>query len=370
LYLRETIDEIQVHRHWTYIAANNGLIKKTIGHISFLPSALLLSNRHLESIDVAIGTSPTFFAAIAAAILARRRNIPFVMEVRDLWPAILMGLGVVKNSTVIRALERIELALYRQAAGVVTVSEAFRRDLLKRGTPAHKVATIPNGADLEYWKPMNSPQDLREKLRLNGRFIVLYIGAHGISHGLEHVLESAGRLRQVEKIHFLFVGSGAQKESLIKRAKEMRLENVTFLDPAGKDEVRRYYALSDVCLVPLRNIPLFEGFVPSKMFEILAMGRPIVGSVRGEAAEILERSGGASVVPPEGSAAMAEAILRIAGSPEQARIMGTKGRSFVERNYSRYSLARRYSEVLQEAIAEHRRGYKGEGRVVKGTEGL
>lgn len=353
LYQREEFDGIAVHRHWTYVTPNKGLIKKTIGHLSFFPSALL-SARRLEGPDVVIGTSPTLFAAIAAERVAALKHRPFIMEVRDLWPAVFVDLGVLRNKTLIRILERLELWLYRRATHIVTVTEAFRQSLISRGVPAWKVTTIRNGADLDYWDVPSHDGDLRERLGLQGKFVALYIGAHGISQALGSLLTVARRLADDPRIQLLFVGEGAEKERLVTRAKEEKLRNVTFVDAVEKADVRRYYALADVCLVPLRDIPLFDAFIPSKMFEMMAMARPIVGSVRGEAAEILQNSHGAIVVPPEDSDEIASAIRTLVENPSRLRAMGEAGRQFVAGNFSRRVLAAEYLEVLANAITRRR----------------
>ncbi len=348
-YEREALHGIDVHRHWTYVTPNKGILKKTIGHVSLMPTALLAARR-LESPDVIIGTSPTFFAAIAAEEVARWRRRPFVMEVRDLWPAVFVELGVLKNRMAIRILERLELWLYRRATRVVTVTESFRADLLRRGVPAEKVVAIPNGADIEFWDGSPDDHGLRDRLGLTGRFVVLYIGAHGISQALASILSAAAMIRE-DRVRFVFVGEGAEKERLVAVAKEQNLENVLFLDPVGKDQVKDFYAMADACLVPLRDIPLFETFIPSKMFEIMAMACPIIASVRGESASILERSGGAIVVPPEDPPALAAAIRRLANDPTAGRNMGAAARRFVIDNYSRRALAAAYVRVLDDAMA-------------------
>jgi len=355
-YLHENLDGIEVHRHWTYVTPNKGLIRKTLGHLSYVPGARFISGRHVRSAEVAIGTSPTLFAATAAAGFARRHNIPFIMEVRDLWPAIFVELGILRNPQIIRWLERWEMRLYQQAARVVVVTESFRKKLIERGVPKDKVLTIPNGADVDFWKLTEDSSEKRRQLGFEDRFIVLYIGAHGISHALGRILDTAHELRAIRQIHFLFVGEGAEKEKLKQRAGELELTNVTFLDAVGKDEVREFYAAADVCLVPLRNVSLFETFIPSKMFEMMSMARPIVGSVRGEAADILRRSNGAVVVSPENSQELARAIMDLYHSDDQARRrMGERGRQFVEQYYSRKVIAASYLELLTEAVAAYQR---------------
>lgn len=352
LHQHQKLDGIDVHRHWTYTAPNKGFAKKTLGHISYLPAALLLSAPRLAHTDVAIGSSPTLFAAMAAAAFAAKRRIPFVMEVRDLWPAIFVELGVLRNPHLIHWLERLELALYHRATGVVTVTDSFRQNIIGRGVAGEKVVTIPNGADVDYWQPQEVPTELRWRLGLEEAFVVLYIGTHGVSQALRRILDTASQLAGHTAIRFLFVGDGAEKPQLVEEAHRAGLDNVRFLDAVGKAEARALYALADVCLVPLRNIPLFETFIPSKMFEIMAMGRPIVASVAGEAAGILRRSDGAIVVPPEDSTAIGRAIVELQRDPERATSMGRRGREFVVQHYSRRMLANDYLGLMEAAISD------------------
>ncbi len=353
LYMHETMDGIKVHRHWTYTTPNKGFLKKSLGHLSYLPAAIMLSNQRLSRPHVAMGSSPTFFAAMAALAASVKYKIPFVMEIRDLWPAIFVDLGVLRNRTAIRLLEKLELSLYRRAARVVTVTESFRRNLIERGVSPEKIHTIPNGADTDFWSPAPPPEKLKKELGLENRFVVLYIGAHGISHALDRVLEAALKLKDRESICFLFVGEGAEKDALVKKAGALGLKNVLFHDPVEKEAVRDFYALADTCLVPLRDIPLFNSFIPSKMFEIMAMGRPIIASLCGEPAEILERSGSAVIVPPEDSGGIAEAVLHLYNDGNAAEKMGARGRTFVTDHYSRRHLAAAYLEVLEQAVESY-----------------
>jgi glycosyltransferase involved in cell wall biosynthesis len=352
-YLYESIDGIDVHRHWTYITPNEGVIKRTLGHISFLPSALFISNRKLQKPDIVIGTSPTLFAAHAAAKTGKRRDVPFIMEVRDLWPAIFVELGILKNKYLIRALERWEMSLYRKASRIVTVTEAFRHNLIERGISPEKIVTIPNGADIDFWTPIKISNELRHKLNIDGKFIVLYIGAHGISHALIKIIDSAEKLKEEKNILFLFVGEGAEKKKLIEYANSKGLENIRFHEPVDKNTVKEFYDLADVCLVPLRNIPLFDSFIPSKMFEIMAMEKPIIGSVRGEPADILKKSQGALVVEPENSTQISEAIYTLYKDRSIGIEIGKKGHEFVKRFYSRTVLAEKYTKVLSVTIKNY-----------------
>jgi glycosyltransferase involved in cell wall biosynthesis len=242
------------------------------------------------------------------------------------------------------------MSLYRSATRVVTVTDSFRDNIIGRGIPAEKVVTITNGADTDFWQPGKAaPQELRSRLGLTGKFVVLYIGAHGISHALSAQLRAAARLKSESNIHFVFVGEGAEKERLQNEARALGLGSVLFRDPVGREEVRDYYAMADLCLVPLRAIPLFDTFIPSKMFEIMSMERPLLASLRGEAARILTRSGAARIVAPEDDEAVAAAIGDLRNKPAELVGMGIAGRRFVESCYSRRMLARRYLELMAEA---------------------
>ncbi len=349
-YAKEELRGINVHRSWSYITANKGFVKKSLGHASFWLSSLLTTVRRVPAPACTIGTSPTFFAAMAARACARRHRVPFIMEVRDLWPAIFVDLGVIRNRGIIRLLERWELSLYRSAARIVTVTEAFRQNLISRGIPPEKVVTITNGADTDYWIPQtDGSHRLRKELNLTNKKVVLYIGAHGISQGLGAILDAAERTQGRPDIEYVFVGEGADKEKLMEQAKVRQLGNVRFLDAVGKDRVRDFYSMADICLVPLRNIPLFDTFIPSKMFEIMAVGCPILASVRGEAADILRRSGAARVVDPEDAGAIAAGITALADDRALRATMGAAGREFVCREYSRRELARRYLGTIRDA---------------------
>lgn len=351
LIARETMEGVTVLRNWLYATPNEGLVRKTLSHLSFMVSALVLGYARLGSADVIIASSPSFFAVISAWIMSRMRKIPFVFEVRDLWPAVFVDLGVLTNPFVIRALESVEMFLYQRAALVVTVTEGFRKRLLARGLPPEKVVTITNGAAIESFTPGPRDNAVRTELGLAGKFVVAYIGAHGISQGLELVLQAAQRLRDDREVVFLLVGEGARKRALLELREKLRLNNVIMLPAQAHQRVREYYWASDVCVVPLRQLALFGTFIPSKMFEIMACAVPVIGAVEGEAREILERSGGARLITPEDDAALADAVRWFKLHPGESRLMGAAGRAFVTAHYDRQVLADRYAGALQALLA-------------------
>jgi glycosyltransferase involved in cell wall biosynthesis len=343
---REHRDGYRVIRTWLYATPNEGMARKIAGHLSFMISSVLLGGRRCGPADTVVVSSPTFFSIGAAWLLARMKRARLVVEIRDLWPAIFVELGVLTNHRLIRLLERLELAAYAAADRVVVVSDGFRANLIDRGVPGEKVHTIRNGVALDRFDPaaVANPQ-VRGRLGARpGDCLVLYVGTHGISHGLPGIADAAARLAG-DPVHFAFVGEGADKLRLRRRVTELGLGNVTMLPGVPHDEVPALLAAADICLVPLRDVPLFSAFIPSKMFEYLAAGKAVVGAVAGEAAQIL-RDAGAAVVPPEDSAALAEAIRELAADPQQRRAMGRRGRCLVERSFDRAALAREYREIL------------------------
>ncbi len=348
--IEEESDGYRIVRTWLYATPNEGVAKKTVSHLSFMLSAVLLGARRVGRPEVVVVSSPTFFSIFSAWVLARCRRTALVIEVRDLWPAIFVELGVITNRSVIRILEALELAFYRDADAVVVVSEGFRDDLVRRGIDPTKVHTIRNGVDLERFRPEAASATIRARLGAEpGHCLVLYVGAHGISHGLEAVAEAAAQL-EGRPIHFAFVGEGAGKAALEARIRDLGITNATMLRGVGRDEVPGLLAAADICLVPLRDVPLFSSFIPSKIFEYFGAGKAVVGAVRGEPAAIL-RAGGAAVVEPEDPAGLARAIAELAVDPERRHEMGLRARSYVERYFDRRRLAEEYRALLSRVVA-------------------
>jgi len=350
----EEVEGLRVVRCRTYATPNRGVARRTLGHLVFMTQAVLQATRHLRGSDVLVASSPTLFAVVAAWLISLRLRVPFVFEVRDLWPAIFVDLGVIRNRFVIFCLERLELFLYGRAGAVVTVTRAFATDIARRGIPLAKLHVVPNGVDLEAFQPGPKDPALRHRLGFGDELLVLYCGAHGISHALSRILDVAAQLRSDPRVRFLFVGEGSEKARLVTRAHELQLDNVSFHDSVPREDVPALYRAADVCLVPLRAVPLFRSFIPSKMFEILACGRPLLASLDGEAALILRASGAALVVPPEDVSALSAALARLAAEPALRAELAARGRSYVAEHFDRRTLARRYLEVLEGVVRASR----------------
>ena len=348
----ERVDGYRVVRCWVYATRNEGIAKRTLGHLSFAATSFVSGARRAGRPDLVLVTSPTFFSIFPAWLFARLRRSAFVVEIRDLWPAIFVELGVLKNRWIIRILERLELAAYHGADAVVVVTDGFRENLIERGVPSEKVHVIRNGADMARFDATRDDA-MRGRLGVtDDRTLVLYIGAHGMSHALESIAAAADLLRS-ERVHFAFVGEGAAKQALRQRVKSLRLDNVTMLDGVAPSVVPSMLAAADICLAPLRDVPLFASFIPSKIFEYLAAERAVIGSLRGEPAEIL-RNAGAIVVEPEDSLALADAIRSLASDPARRVRMGREGRAYAAANHDRGVLSAYYRSMLDDVVAGRR----------------
>jgi glycosyltransferase involved in cell wall biosynthesis len=343
--VREQWGAIRVIRCWLLALPNRRMWQRTLCQLSFGVTSLLFGLRHARTPDVVLVSSPPFFTAPGAWLLARLKRRPFVFEVRDLWPAVFVEMGVMKRGAAYRILEATEQFFYRAAARVVVVTRAFRDDLVSRGVASEKITVIPNGADLEIYGRDDVEPRYREALGGSGRFLVTFVGTHGMATGLEQILDAAAILEDDSEFAFALVGEGAERDRLIEIARERGLRNVTFHRAVPKDEVPHVYASSDACIVCLKPLPFLEKFIPSKIFEIIATGTPVIAALGGEAAEIV-REAGHVVVAPGDAAAIARELRALEKDPEKRAAMAMAGRAYVAENFDRRSLARRYLETF------------------------
>jgi len=313
----EMMDGIRVVRVKTYISANEGFAKRTLDFVSFMATAFgagLFEPRP----DVVVSTSPQFFAAVGGWALAASRSwfglrrLPFVFELGDLWPRSITAVGAMAESPVIRALEALELFLYRRSAAVAALTHAFKRDLTGRGIPPKKIAVVINGVDLPRYQPRPRDAELAAEWGLEGKFVCGYVGTHGMAHGLVNVLDAAERLRDHDRLRFLFVGAGAERQMLVDEAARRRLDNVVFAPMQPKERMPSVWSLCDVALVHLKDSPAFAEVIPSKIFEAMGMGLPLLlAAPEGEASRIVEADGAGLWVPAAQPDALAAAALSL-----------------------------------------------------------
>lgn len=343
----ETVDGIRVVRVWTYITANEGFLTRSLDYASFMASAILAAPFERRP-DVVVATSPHFFTAIAGYMVSRMRRRPFVFELRDLWPESIRAVGAMSDGRLFRTLERIELFLYRRADAVVSVTHAFRHDLARRGIDPRKVHVVTNGADLSRYMPRPRDEALAASLGLEGKTVAGYFGTHGLAHALDTLLRAGRRLEAEgrDDIRILLLGAGAQKAALEEEAERMGLRSVIFLDTVPKCEIPRYWSLLDLSIIHLKKSELFTTVIPSKMFECMAMGVPILHGVRGESAAIVERSGAGITFEPEDDAELADRLKALADDPAWRRHLAERGPE-AARGYDRSALANELLKVLK-----------------------
>lgn len=350
LWQRETIDGIHVVRVWSYITANEGILKRTLDYVSFMFSAILMAP-FTRRVDIVVATSPQFFTACAGYAITRLLRKPFVFELRDLWPESIRAVGALRNERILRALEALELFLYREADAVVSVTQAFRRILIARGVDERKIFVVTNGADLTRFTPRAKDAELMARHGLTGKFVAGYIGTHGMAHALETLLDAAALTSQASgsEIRLLFLGDGASKKSLVTRAQDMKLDNVLFFDTVSKDDVVRYWSLLDASIIHLKKTDLFTTVIPSKLFECMAMGIPVLHGVAGESADIVTRERVGIVFEPEDSVALAEALIMLSRAQEQREAFAHNGHRAAQQ-YERSALALRMMDILQRLV--------------------
>lgn len=282
---RETIDGIKVVRVWTYISANEGFIRRTLDYISFSITGFFAGL--FEKTDVIVATSPQFFTALAARTLSFWKRKPWVLEIRDLWPESIKTVGAMKDSIFIRYFEKEEMWNYKSADKIITVTDSFKKTISEKGISHNKIEVVKNGANFEIYKPMPKDRDLQKKIKLNGETVIGFIGTHGMAHKLDFILDCA-KVLEGSNYHFLLIGDGAMKKSLVEKRENENITNVTMLDSIPKKEVARYLSLVDISLINLKKSDLFKTVIPSKIFENAAMEIPILIGVDGEARSIIE----------------------------------------------------------------------------------
>lgn len=330
------MEGIEIVRVWTYLAPNRAIIRRSLDFASFGLTGFFAGL--LQKADVIMATSPQLLAGLSGRLLAMAKGRPYLLEIRDLWPDSIVALDMMRERhLMVRLLRAVENMLYRSAARIVTTNGGLRQRLIERGVPGGKIGVVPNGVDAVQFSPRPRPQALLEKYGLNDRFVVGYIGTQGLAHDLETVIDAADALRDTD-VSFLFVGDGAQHLSIVRKVKRLRLTNVHFVRTVAPDEVPDHIACCDVLLVPMKRTTTLSDTMPSKIFEIASMERPIVIGAEGIAAELVEGHRAGISVEPENSTALVAAIRRLWKEPQLSQSMQTGSRALAD-DFSRDKFA-------------------------------
>jgi glycosyltransferase involved in cell wall biosynthesis len=352
-FSREEVDGIKVARVMIFPAPNKGVFKRSLNYLSFLISSIA-GGIGLPSTEVVIASSPQLLVALSGYIISRIKRSPFVFEVRDLWPESLVAVGAARGGVSIRSLGMLARFLYRKADLIVVVTRSFIDHLAGLEIPRNKIHLIPNGIDTSLFPDKVSGEQVRKQYNLSGKFVCSYIGTLGMAHNLSTIINSAKLLEEKQGIHFLLVGDGAERERLEGEVKKLALRNITFTGRVERDSVPSFLAASDISLVLLKNDPLFRTVIPSKMFEAMAAGVPIILGVAGEAKDILIEAKAGIPITPDSEEELAGAVLKLYRDGKIRRCYGENGKGFVKERYNLKVLAFRYRDLLLELLKEKR----------------
>jgi len=354
---RELVDGVDLVRVWSYIRPNRGFFGRILAQLSFGCLAGLLGGGEVGHPDVIIVESPPLFDTIGGRILGALKRCPYILTVADIWPESAVQLGALHNHLAIWLAERLEWSSYLRSGAVWAVTDGIRTTLVERGLPGERVFVLPNGVDVRKFTPMNKTS-ARAALGWGDEYTVLYAGTIGLAHGLATVLDAAERLRSRSEIRIVLIGDGAARSELVTEARRRGTTNVTFLDPQPHHRMPLVISASDACLVSLRKLPLFDGALPSKVYEAMASARPILLAVDGEARHLIaEQAQAAIYVEPENPTVLAAAIVALHDNPELAEELGQHGRAFVEAHFDRDMLTSQLEEHLA-AVLERTRPRK------------
>jgi len=331
---------------WAPQILHRSFLWRVIGFILFSITSFVAGLR-IRGVDVVLGTSPPIFQAPTAWAVAWLKRVPFVLEVRDLWPEFAISMGVLRNPILIRVARILEAFLYRRAAVIIVNSPAYRDYLLDRGIDGDRVVVVSNGVDVGMFDPKADGEAFRAKLGLTrDQTLVMYAGALGMANDIGTILGAAERLRGDESIRFVLVGDGKERSALMKTAKSLGLENVGFVGAVPKEEMSRTIAAADICLATLMDIPMFATTYPNKVFDYMAAGRPTVLAIDGVIRQVVEASEGGLFSPPGDPESLASVIRELAEDPARARRMGAAARRYVEEFFDRKKQGEQFAEVL------------------------
>lgn len=343
---QERVDGVTVIRVRTYAAVHRSFLHRTMGFVSFM-LAVLMPGLRMRGFDVVLGTSPPLFQALSAWLIARLRRIPFVFEVRDLWPIFAVEMGVLRNPALIKLAELVERWLYRSADLLIINSPGFRDHVLARGAKSDRLRVIPNGTDVSMFVTDECATNWRKTWGIDSQFVVLYAGAHGPANDLNVVLEAAEQLRERDDIHFVLLGDGKDKTNLQAWAQDHALSNVTFAPPVPKSQMASVLAAADAGLAILQPLPMFTTTYPNKVFDYMAASRPTILAIDGVIREVIEAADGGIFVPPGDVTALAAAVRAYANDPQRAQNEGENARHYVQAHFDRKQQARQLELALR-----------------------
>ncbi len=351
----ERKDGMRVLRLPLYPDHSRSKVHRTLNYLSFAASAALLGPALCGPADVMWVYHPPLTVGIPAWWIGLLRRVPFIYEIQDMWPETMAATRMISNGLVVDWLGKLAKFVYQRAAAITVISPGFKQNLIAKGVPSEKIHVISNWADEEIYRPVSPDLTLADRHKLRGRFNVIYGGNLGAAQAMGNVLAAAALLRDLPEVQFVLIGDGVDEAALRRQATEQGLDNVHFVGRQPVERMPYFFALADVLLIHLRRDPLFEITIPGKTIAYLACGRPILGVVAGDAADVVQDAGAGLICPPEDPAALAQAVRDLFAMPaEQREAMGQAGRRAFLENYTRQVLVDRYEALFQEVMQRYR----------------
>lgn len=345
----EEKDGITAIKVWTYITANSGFLKRVLNYIFYMNMAILVAP-FIGKADVVISTSPQFFNGLAGYFVSKIKHCPWILEIRDLWPESIVAVGAIRNRRIIAVLGWLEQFAYRKADRIVPVTNSFKEYIVRCGIDKSKLTVIRNGVDLSFYHHMDRDNKFADKIGVGDRFVASYVGTHGMAHGLDVILSAADKLREQTNIVFLLVGDGAERKRLGKDIKDQKLTNVILLGQLPKEDMPKIWSITDVSLVLLKKLDLFLTVIPSKIFECMAMKKPIILGVKGESSEIIEEAKSGICIEPENAGRLADSVQCICQDENLGKEFGENGLKYVTEHFNRIKLASEYEAILLSVV--------------------
>jgi len=347
LFEREKYRGIEVIRSFVKASPNKNFINRILFYLSFMISSIIAGMKlKNKKYDIVYATSPPLFVGLSGYAISRLKGIKFVFEVRDIWPDEVIALGELKNEFIIKGSEWIERICYRKCEKVVVVTKGCYQNLLDKKVNSNKIETVHNGANVEMFKPVKNWEELKNKLGYKGKFVVLHAGNFGLVHGIQSLIEVARLLTHESSILFLLIGEGPMKNKVKDLSEKYQLTNLKIMGSVSTKNIVDYFNFADVCFVTVRKNPLSKIYMPVKMYDAWACGRPIILTVDGEAREHLNKANAGIYVDPEDHMGIKKAIINLFNNPDLCQKYGRNGRKYVEKHFSRKVLAQKLEKCL------------------------
>ena len=334
---------IKIYRAYTYPALHKSFFHRLVSFFSFMVSSFFISMK-IKNVDVVWGTSPPIFQSVTAWLVSKIKRAPFLLEIRDLWPAFAIAVGILKNKFLIRLSLWLEGFLYHRADKIIVNSPGYIEHVKNKG--GKNISLIPNGSDPANFPSLNTDQ-IRKELGWTNKFILLYSGAHGMSNDLPVILEAAKLIQKHDDIKIVFIGDGKEKSSLMVMSEKMKLSNVDFLDPIPKNKISEYIQASDACIAILKPVELYKTTFPNKVFDYMASGKPIILSIDGVIRDVVESADCGIFCEPGNPQAVADAFMEMYKNRKKLDKMGQRGKVYVQQNYNRIKIAKEFSELIE-----------------------